>query len=94
MRPPTARSVLPQDSLPRLKVPDLASTLDHYLRSAAPILSPDELVETTRAVQDFKQGDGPRLQAELEQYAAGPCRNSSYISEPWYDMCVGTTAMV
>lgn len=47
-----------QNTLPRLPVPDLDATLDKFLETCKPILTPDEFKETLKAVEDFKQPNG------------------------------------
>ncbi|QPH10369.1 hypothetical protein C2857_001653 [Epichloe festucae Fl1] len=71
-----------QDKLPKLPIPDLASTCDKYLQALRPLQTPSERAETEHAVRDFLEGDGPDLQEKLKRYARG---KTSYIEQFWYD---------
>ncbi|KAG5984502.1 hypothetical protein E4U55_004495 [Claviceps digitariae] len=71
-----------QDKLPKLPIPDLASTCDKYLEALRPLQSPRERAETEHAVRDFLSTDGPDLQEKLKRYARG---KTSYIEQFWYD---------
>ena len=87
------RSILPsyyfQDSLPSLPIPTLDVTLQRYLRSLSPLITPEALARTTATVKDFQSGDGLRLNAKLhENVLANP--HTSYISEDWFDMYLTT----
>ena len=87
------RSILPsyyfQDSLPSLPIPTLDVTLQRYLRSLSPLITPEALARTTAIVKDFQGGDGLRLNAKLhENVLANP--HTSYISEDWFDMYLTT----
>jgi hypothetical protein len=54
-----------QDSLPKLPVPDLKDTLKRMLYAMEPLSTTEELAEARRLADDFANGDGPALQAEL-----------------------------
>lgn len=73
-----------QDKLPKLPIPDLASTCDKYLQALRPLQTPRERAETEHAVRDFLEGDGPDLQEKLKRYAQG---KTSYIEQfcKWND---------
>ncbi|KAG5925529.1 hypothetical protein E4U42_004204 [Claviceps africana] len=71
-----------QEKLPKLPIPDLASTCDKYLEALGPLQSPREHAETEHAVRDFLSTDGPDLQEKLKRYARG---KTSYIEQFWYD---------
>lgn len=91
------RSILPsyyfQDSLPSLPVPTLDITLQRYLRSLTPLVTPEALARTTAIVKDFQTGDGLRLNAKLhENVLANP--HTSYISEDWFDMYLTTRCVL
>ncbi|CAF4590901.1 unnamed protein product [Rotaria sp. Silwood1] len=85
------RSILPTDhfqySLPRLPIPKLELTCERYLTALKPILNNDEKsFELTRQlVDDFRMGDGKRLDAQLRQKNRAN-RYTSYISKPWFEM--------
>lgn len=67
-----------QDKLPRLPIPDLASTCDKYLQVLKPLQTPRQRAETEHAVRDFLASDGPDLQEKLQRYAQG---KTSYIEQ-------------
>ncbi|CEJ94091.1 Putative Carnitine acetyl transferase [[Torrubiella] hemipterigena] len=71
-----------QESLPKLPIPELASTCKKYLESLKPLQTPREHAETQFAVQEFLNQDGPELQEKLKSYAQG---KTSYIEQFWYD---------
>ncbi|UJR25276.1 hypothetical protein I4U23_006628 [Adineta vaga] len=84
-------SILPTDhfqySLPRLPIPKLELTCERYLSAVKPILNDDDKAyeQTRQFVDDFRSGDGKRLDAQLRQKNASN-RNTSYISKPWFEM--------
>lgn len=84
-------SLLPTDhfqySLPSLPIPKLDATCERYLLAVKPILNDDDKAfeQTRRLVDDFRSGDGKRLDAQLRQKNAAN-RTTSYISKPWFDM--------
>ena len=47
-----------QKSLPRLPIPDLEKTAQRYLAAQTPLLTAEELANTTKLVEDFKNGPG------------------------------------
>ena len=50
-----------QKALPRLPIPKLEDTVDKYIAAQTPLLTPDELAETTRVAKDFiTDGKGAR----------------------------------
>lgn len=69
-----------QKDLPSLPVPELDDTLDKYLKSVEPLLSPSELEHTKSVVEEFREGAGKKLQALLEE-RAGEERN--WLEEWW-----------
>lgn len=71
-----------QDSLPKLPIPELASSLDKYLTALKPLQTPREHAETRHAVEEFAKHEGPELQEKLIKYAQ---RKTSYIEQFWYD---------
>nr|XP_027798879.1 carnitine O-acetyltransferase isoform X4 [Marmota flaviventris] len=60
-----------QDALPRLPVPPLQQSLDHYLKALQPIVSEEEWAQTKQLVDEFQTsgGVGERLQKGLERRA-------------------------
>ncbi|XP_026306468.1 carnitine O-acetyltransferase-like, partial [Piliocolobus tephrosceles] len=60
-----------QDALPRLPVPPLQQSLDHYLKALQPIVSEEEWAHTKQLVDEFQAsgGVGERLQKGLERRA-------------------------
>mmetsp|Transcript_9880 Transcript_9880/g.14727 ORF Transcript_9880/g.14727 Transcript_9880/m.14727 type:complete len:755 (-) Transcript_9880:757-3021(-) len=86
--PPTATTFQKQDTLPRLPIPTLSSTLTRFVQAVTPLLTPSQLKETKTKVQSFLQNDGPKLQSLLEEYdakAASDGTFGSYIEEFWND---------
>lgn len=68
-----ARSFLThQSSLPRLPVPPLKDTLDRYLKSLKPLLTPVEFDNTKEVVEKFGEpgGIGEHLTEKLHERAA------------------------
>ena len=83
------RSILPsyyfQPSLLQLPIPTLSDTLSRYLRSLAPLVTPEAHAQAASLAAQFGAGDGLRLQARLlDNSRAAP--QTSYISDDWYDM--------
>lgn len=76
-----------QYSLPRLPIPKLESTCERYLTAVKPILNENDKAfkQTQQIVEDFRSGDGKRLDGQLRQKNAAN-RHTSYISQPWFDM--------
>ena len=73
-----------QDSLPKLPIPTLESTLANFLYSATPLVTAAELGEARALCADFATNEGPRLQQALVDADAKVY--SSYISKPWFDL--------
>ena len=55
--------------LPKLPVPPLSGSLDRFLSSLRPLLSPRDFSEAVRVTGTFSEGQGPHLQARLERLA-------------------------
>ena len=71
-----------QDKLAKLPIPDLASTIDKYIKALEPLQSYKEHEETRAAAKDFLENDGKELQERLKRYASD---KTSYIEQFWYD---------
>ncbi|XP_012627644.1 carnitine O-acetyltransferase isoform X2 [Microcebus murinus] len=71
-----------QDALPRLPVPPLQQSLDHYLKALQPIVSEEEWAQTKKLVDEFQAsgGVGERLQKGLERRAR---KTDNWLSEWW-----------
>ncbi|XP_055455671.1 carnitine O-acetyltransferase [Psammomys obesus] len=71
-----------QDALPRLPVPPLRQSLDHYLKALQPIVSEEEWAHTKQLVDEFQAsgGVGERLQKGLERRAK---KMENWLSEWW-----------
>ncbi len=67
-----------QDRLPKLPIPELATTCQRYLTALKPLQTSREHAETKQAVQEFLHRDGPELQEKLRRYAEG---RTSYIEQ-------------
>ena len=57
-------------NLPTLPIPPLEDTCRRYLRALEGLQEPDEHARTKKAVEEFLNGDGPRIQARLKSWAA------------------------
>ena len=80
-----------QGSLPKLPIPPLEDTCKRYLLALTPLLTKQELVTTTAAVERFLATDGPALQQSLCEYAAD---KSSYIEDFWFDAYLSGSSSV
>lgn len=74
-----------QASLPRLPIPKLEDSCKRYLNAQKPLLNDKELQHTSSCVSKFLANEGQTLQKLLLQNNAENS-NTSYISEPWFDM--------
>ena len=61
-------------NLPILPIPPLEDTCRRYLRALEGLQEPDEHARTKKAVEEFLNGDGPRIQARLKSWAAKKAR--------------------
>ncbi|CAM9219349.1 unnamed protein product [Chrysoparadoxa australica] len=66
--------------LPKLPIPPLGDTLDRYLEAVEPLLEPSAYQETCKAVEDFRDNEGPKLQVALQEYSRD---KDSYVEEFW-----------
>lgn len=67
-----------QDKLPKLPIPELASSCNKYLAALKPLQSAREHSDTKQAVLEFLKNEGPELQEKLKKYAEG---RTSYIEQ-------------
>lgn len=67
-----------QDQLPKLPIPELASTCRRYMEALKPLQNAREHSDTQQAVDEFLRRDGPELQEKLKNYAQG---RTSYIEQ-------------
>ena len=67
-----------QDSLEKLPIPELESSIQKYLAALKPLQSVREHAETQQAAEEFLKGGGPELQQKLKKYATG---KTSYIEQ-------------
>ena len=77
-----------QGSLPRLPIPTLDETMTKFVATVAALQTAEEQEETQKLVQDFRRGDGPKLQQLLVDYEAEGAKNGtfgSYVEEFWND---------
>ncbi|KAK3398519.1 putative carnitine O-acetyltransferase precursor [Sordaria brevicollis] len=75
-----------QDSLPRLPVPTLEETAARYYQSLKPLLSPQELENSKKAIDAFIAPNGPgrKLQEKLVARREDP-KHKNWIYEWWND---------
>jgi hypothetical protein len=69
-----------QDQLPPLPLPTLEHTLEDYIKSCEPLLTPQELEHTKAVCNDFKNGVGAQLQSLLEERASN---EKNWLEEWW-----------
>jgi carnitine O-acetyltransferase len=77
-----------QGDLPRLPIPTLNETLDKLPKVLYALQDAQQREETKRIIQDFRTGDGPKLQELLNQYEAQGRADGtlgSYVEEFWND---------
>lgn len=77
-----------QGSLQRLPIPSLDETMNKFLASVVALQNSEDQAETERTVEDFRNGDGPKLQQMLVDYEAEGARTGtfgSYVEEFWND---------
>jgi Choline/Carnitine o-acyltransferase len=59
-----------QDSLPRLPIPDLHETMEKFQYRLEALQDETQRELTKRVVQEFLDGEGPKLQEALREYEA------------------------
>ncbi|XP_067269324.1 carnitine O-acetyltransferase-like isoform X2 [Pseudorasbora parva] len=76
------RSLVHQESLPKLPIPPLKQTCARYLASLEPLLCEEEMVHTQELVKEFLRpgGVGERLQKSLERRAR---KTENWLSDWW-----------
>ena len=72
--PPESRTFARQDELPKLPIPPLEDTCRRYLTALEGLQDPKEHEVTKRAVQEFLEGEGPKVQERLRAYAKDKAR--------------------
>ncbi|NUS42352.1 MAG: choline/carnitine O-acyltransferase [Mycobacteriaceae bacterium] len=73
-----------EDRLPRVPLPSLDDSCTRFLRWCTPLLTAEQLAQTTAAVEAFRAADSPAraLHAELERYNADPAVHS-WLDDFW-----------
>jgi carnitine O-acetyltransferase len=65
-----------QNGLPRLPIPSLDDTLDRFPKALEALQTPEEQEATKRLVEEFRKGEGPKLQQMLLEYDKSVAPNS------------------
>ncbi len=58
------------EKLENLPLPKLEDTLERYYKNLLPFGNEDELKKSRKIIEDFKNGDGKKLQKMLEEKAS------------------------
>ncbi|KAJ7494310.1 acyltransferase ChoActase/COT/CPT [Mycena galericulata] len=82
------RTFAGQDKLPRLPIPPLEDTCRRYLGALKALQNEHEHAQTTAAVKEFLEKDGPNIQEVLVKWAEN---RASYIEEFWYESYLSHT---
>ena len=72
--PKINRSFMFQDKLPKLPIPPLEDTCRRYLTALEALQDENEHEQTKTAVKEFLEGDGPKLQKRLQEWAGTKAR--------------------
>lgn len=80
-----------QSKLPHLPIPKLEDTCKRYLSSLEALQTSEEHQNTKQVVEKFLADEGPKLQAQLEEYAS---TRASYIEEFWDESYLQASASV
>lgn len=72
--PISNRTLAFQHELPKLPIPPLEDTCRRYLTALEGLQDTKEHEQTKKAVSDFLEGDGPKLQKRLQEWAATKAR--------------------
>ena len=86
-----------QSQLPPLPIPTLEETLAKFPKTVAPLQDEQEQEDTRRVVEEFLNGEGPRLQEALLEYereGRESGRIGSYIEEFWNETYLAADASV
>lgn len=67
--PAPSRTFAAQSKLPKLPIPPLEETCKRYLRALQALQTPREHEDTERAVKEFLENEGPRIQEKLIKWA-------------------------
>lgn len=57
------------ESLAPLPLPKLGATLERYYKSLIPFGTKEELINSRKIIEEFRNGIGQKLQAQLEEKA-------------------------
>ena len=63
-----------QDKLPKLPIPPLEDTCRRYLTALEALQDENEHEQTKTVVKEFLEGDGPKLQKRLQEWAGTKAR--------------------
>lgn len=72
--PPSNRTFAFQHKLPKLPIPPLEDTCKRYLKALEGLQDEKEHEQSKKAVKEFLEGDGPKLQKRLQEWAATKAR--------------------
>ncbi|KAF9009662.1 acyltransferase ChoActase/COT/CPT [Cyathus striatus] len=79
---PAGRTFSGQEKLPKLPIPSLEDTCKRYLRALEALQDDREHEDTKKAVKEFLENEGPKIDAKLREWAKN---RDSYIEEFWYE---------
>lgn len=83
--PPPPEPVVPETPpLPLLPIPTLDETLDRFLEIIRPLITKEQLAETTASVEAFRSGLGPELHGKLLEWEPTE-GNRTYLERLWFD---------
>ncbi|XP_063704438.1 peroxisomal carnitine O-octanoyltransferase [Culicoides brevitarsis] len=71
------------DTLPSLPLPKLEETLERYYESLKPFGTPEELKNSRKVIDDFKNGIGKKLHALVEEKAK---KSKNWVEEWWENL--------
>jgi hypothetical protein len=71
---PAGRTFALQDQLPRLPIPSLEDTCRRYLQALVGLQDTREQEATKAAVEEFLEGEGPRIHQKLIEWAKDKAR--------------------